>query len=238
MRRVAGADLPSGIAHGFTTRAAGSMAPGGDATVSDLADRWAGAVAALDHRASVDQLVLMSQVHGGDVLEVRAPTGPGTTCAEVDAIVTAVPGLVLAVRVADCVPVLFAAPTAVAAAHAGWRGVAAGVVPATMDALARFADRSAVVAIVGPHISGPAYQVGGEVVAGIEAAGVPRDAFAVPDGDRYRVDLGAAVDVQLRAAGVERVHHLGCCTTEDAFYSYRHDGRHTGRLAGLIGRWT
>ncbi len=157
---------------------------------------------------------------------------------EADAAVTSTPGTVLAILSADCLPVLLAARdgTEVGAAHAGWRGLADGVIEATV--LAMRTPASALVAWLGPAAGPQAYEVGQEVF----------DAFVLPDPDaaiafsstrpgHWRVDLYALARLRLRAAGVGvgRIHGGGLCTISDPqrFYSHRRDAC-TGRLATLV----
>jgi len=239
----------AGVVHGFTTRA-GGVSEGGLATLNlarrpqerDAArvENWRRAIRALHPDLCSEAVALVHQVHGARALVVEAGRGPLEPVGEADALVTTVPGVVLAVRTADCVPVLLAAPGGVAAAHAGWRGTVAGVVPAAVRALceATGADPAEVVAAVGPHIGGDAYEVGPEVVAGLRDAGLPDAAFLRPrPGARDHVDLGGAVEAQLRAAGVPHVDRLGACTFSEArFYSHRRDGASTGRQAALVAR--
>ncbi|MCB9674326.1 MAG: peptidoglycan editing factor PgeF [Alphaproteobacteria bacterium] len=202
-----------------------------------LLENWARVARALDPVWSADQLVLLDQVHGGEVVHARGATGPLATLAAADAVVTDVPGLLLAIRTADCVPVLFAGPGVVGAAHAGWRGVAAGVVPNTVAALGDLgAAPDQLVAAIGPHIGVEAYEVGEEVVRGIEASGVPRERFVLLRA-RPHVDLRAAVVHQLERAGVRVVGHVHRCThTDPDCFSHRRDGPITGRQASVIGR--
>lgn len=234
-----------GIFHGFTTREGGLSAgplaslnlaarPGEDARV--LRENWERVTRALHPDLGADAVALLEQVHGAEVAEVAAPAGPHRVVARADAAVTRVAGIVLAVRTADCVPVLLAAPGAIGVAHAGWRGTVAGVVPAAVRALCDLADLppSEVHAVVGPHISGAAYEVGDEVVRGLRGAGLPEESFLRP---RRHVDLGGAVRAQLHAAGVGRIGSVQGCTARDhRFYSHRRDGPSTGRLAGVIAR--
>lgn len=241
---------PPGVAWGFTDRRGGvAPAPRDSLTLAradglddaTLVENWRRAVAPLGGGATIDDLVLMAQVHGAEVRRVEAATGPLATVGPCDAVVTTVPGLVLAVRVADCVPVLLANARGVAAVHAGWRGVAAGVVPAAVRALARATGLppEAAVAAVGPHVDRPHYEVGDEVVDGLVAAGVPRHvAVPVPPGpgERPHVDLGAAVAHQLREAGVASLGFAGPPTSGPTAFSHRHDGPSTGRQAGLVTR--
>ncbi len=173
-------------------------------------------------------VALMSQVHGCGVLRVATSGMAG----EGDALVTDQRGLLLAVRVADCVPILVAGTHAVAAIHAGWRGLAAGVIAATLDAL----GPGTWTAAVGPCICVDCYEVGPEVVRGI-ANSVPEAVFVRRDfGPRPHADLGAAAAHQLQAAGVDTIDILSTCTRcSSAHWSYREQGAAAGRQAGLVG---
>jgi YfiH family protein len=238
--------LPPGVVHGFTARSGGVAPSPRDAltlarheALDDalVEENWRRALRAIDPGLAVTRLALARQVHGRDVAVVEEPTGPLGHVGEVDALVTTVPGLAIAVRVADCVPVVIGAEGGVAAVHAGWRGAAAGVVGEALHALvaATGVDPSRMGAVVGPHISGARYEVGPEVIDGIAAAGVPTDVFARRGrGDRWLADVGAAVAWQLREAGVGRIDATGGCTTEPRFFSWRTDGPDTGRQAGIV----
>ena len=119
---------------------------------------------------------------------------------------TTVANVVLVVRTADCCPILFACPRGVGVAHAGWRGVAANVAVATLNSLLHESGCAVdeVRAIIGPCISGRSYEVGSEVIAGIENSGVPAEVFAeIRDGSRY-ADIGAAVEHQLKRQGMKK----------------------------------
>lgn len=237
-----------GAVHGFTTRE-GGVSEGGTLNLARrpwerdeaLAENWRRAVRALHPDLAPGAVAVMHQVHGARVLRVDAGLGPLRPVGEADALVTTVRGLVLAVRTADCVPVLLAAPGGVAAAHAGWRGTVAGVVPAAVAALceATGADPASLVAAVGPHVGGDAYEVGPEVVQGLRGTGLSDEVFLRPrPGARDHVDLGAAVEAQLRRAGVPRVDRVaGCTFTDPRFFSHRRDGAAAGRQAGLVARW-
>ncbi len=185
----------------------------------------------LDDFAPDDEFADVRQVHGDtvDVVEERrTPDRP-----EADGIVTTRPGVVLAVRAADCVPVLLADPDAgvIGAAHAGRPGMAAGVVSRTVERM-RALGASDITAWVGPHVCGACYEVPAEMqadVGAIEPASVATTSWGTPS-----LDLGAGVTAQLERAGVTVVD-LGRCTRESPdLYSYRRDGRSAGRLAGLI----
>jgi YfiH family protein len=180
-----------------------------------------------------DRLVWMTQVHGTGVAVIEdAGENP---VADVDALVTAVPGLVLCVLVADCVPVLLADPVAgvVAAVHAGREGVRRGVVPAALAAMTRLGARPAgVEALLGPAVCGADYEVPAAMqaeVARVAPASAVRTRRGTPG-----LDLRAGLAEVLRAAGVGQVVHDPRCTVEDPrLFSHRRDGR-TGRQAGLV----
>lgn len=173
----------------------------------------------------------MSQVHGAAVaLVCDASEAP-----EADAIVTAAPGLALAVAVADCVPVLAHDRTsgAVAAIHAGRRGVRAGVIGAAIAALRAAAPGDAVIeASIGPAICGDCYEVPWEMRE--EVALVVPEARATTAWGTPSLDLGAAVHAQLVAAGVGSIARAGGCTREQSEYFSHRRGGVTGRFAGVI----
>lgn len=181
----------------------------------------------------------LRQVHGTAVLRFHAPpTAQGLEHEPIaDASVTDVPGVVLAILTADCLPVVLAAAdgSEVAAAHAGWRGLADGVLERTVAAMRTPAAR--LVAWLGPAAGPQAYEVGEDV----RAAFVSRDpaaaaAFVATRPGHWRVDLYALARQRLAAAGVipEAIHGGGLCTISDAarFFSHRRD-RRTGRMATL-----
>ncbi|MPZ93669.1 MAG: peptidoglycan editing factor PgeF [Propionibacteriales bacterium] len=178
------------------------------------------------------QVARMNQVHGRDVAVVRAaPAAPDRPRA--DGMVTDQPGLTLVVRVADCVPVLLADPRAglVGCAHAGRPGLAAGVVPRTVEALRELGAQQ-LTAWVGPHVCGTCYEVPEQMQADVGAF-VP-EAVATTAWGTPSLDLGAGVRAQLLAAGCEVVD-AACCTRESPdLYSYRRDGEKSGRSAGLV----
>ncbi len=172
----------------------------------------------------------LRQVHGCDVAEL----GRAAAACEADAAFADTPGQVCAVLTADCLPVLFAdrRGRAVAAAHAGWRGLAAGVLEAT---LARFDDPGEVIAWLGPAIGPAAFEVGDEVREAFLSADPGASGAFVPHRGRWRADLYALARRRLAAAGIGGVYGGGRCTYSEPrhFYSYRRDGR-TGRQASLI----
>ena len=188
---------------------------------------------AAELKVAADRLVWMSQVHGTGVAVVDAPR-PGPV-PDVDAVVTATPGLVLCVLVADCVPVLLADPVAgvVAAVHAGREGVRKGVVPAALAAMVGLGARPAdVTALLGPAVCGACYEVPAAMQAEV-ARVVPGAAVRTRQGTPG-LDLRAGLAEQLGRAGVGQVVHDPRCTLEDRhLFSHRRDGV-TGRQAGLV----
>lgn len=178
-----------------------------------------------------DRLADLQQVHGCDVVRVDEQEAAGRP--DADALVTDRPGVVLAVRAADCVPVLLADPTAgvIGAAHSGRQGLAAGVVPRTV---ARLRDLGAVAvhAWIGPHVCGACYEVPEDLRA--EVTAVEPAAWATTSWGTPALDLGAGVRAQLERAGVSVVDAARCTRESDDLFSYRRDGRSAGRLAGLV----
>jgi len=175
----------------------------------------------------------LRQVHGTRV--VAAPLAEPLP--EADAAWTAQPGVVCVAQAADCLPVLFCADdgSAVAAAHAGWRGLCAGVLEATVAALPVAPAR--LLAWLGPAIGPEAFEVGAEVRAAFVAADPAAAAcfHADPRSGRLHADLFALARQRLARAGVGRVHGGGLSTHADParFYSYRRDGV-CGRMAALV----
>ncbi len=238
-----------GVPNGFTTRVGGcsvgataslNLAVRGGDPPSSVAENWRRVVASVRPDLDVSRLALLHQVHGADVVRVDAPSGPLAVVAEADGAVTIRRDVVLAVRVADCVPILLAAPGGVGVAHAGWRGTASGVLAATVRALcdASGASPGQVRVAIGPCIGAARYEVGDEVVAGIVASGVPPSCFVTmgPRG-RPHVDLVAAVRWQAAALGVAGVEVVAGDTSVDPdLYSHRRDGPETGRFAGVVAR--
>lgn len=185
--------------------------------------------------------VWLRQVHGARVLRLDESLAEGEAPAA-DAVWTDVPGLACTIQVADCLPVLFAAPRAVAAAHAGWRGLAGGVVEAALQALCTGAGCSPVevVAWLGPCIGPRQFEVGSEVRLAFGVAPDEASPYFVPrtaaDGSkRWLADLAGLARLRLQRAGVGRVDGGGWCTVEDRsrFFSYRRDGI-TGRHAAAV----
>ncbi len=174
--------------------------------------------------------VWLRQVHGLEVQDVAS--GPG----EADGGFARRPGIVCAVLTADCLPILLCdrAGTRVAALHAGWRGLANGIVEAGVRALDVRADE--LLAWLGPAIGPEAFEVGPEVRARfLQRDGGAEGAFVPGEGDRWYADLYDLAHRRLQGAGVSAVFGGRWCTFTDArrFFSFRRDGE-TGRMASLI----
>ncbi len=215
-----------GLVHGFEQRASGLPAEtreAGHARVSAELQGLGG------------RLLLLGQVHGAAVAFAPWEGRP-----EADAAVAASPGWLLGIQTADCLPVLLVDPKRrlVAAAHAGWRGTAAGVAGRAVAALvARGSRPEDLVAALGPGIGPCCYEVGDEVRAAFSPSGA---AFFRPGPNgRPHLDLRAANARQLANAGLlpEALHHVADCTRcrADLYPSYRRDGRGAGRMISFVG---
>jgi len=176
--------------------------------------------------------VWLKQVHGTRVVnadEVHA-------IVEADACMTRSAGTVLAIQAADCMPVLLAdrSGSVIAAAHAGWRGLASGVIENAVAAM-KIAPAN-VLAWLGPAISGAAYEVGQDVYDAFTGADpTAATAFVAHGHGKYLVDLYTLARQRLARLGVASVHGGSYCTfgDTDRFYSYRREGI-TGRMVALI----
>jgi len=174
----------------------------------------------------------LKQIHTINVANADHATG----IPEADASVAQLPGKVCAVLTADCLPILLCdrRGTVVAAAHAGWRGLADGVIEATVAAMN--ADPSALLAWLGPAIGRSAFEVGAEVreIFLAHAAGAA-DAFTAHGKDKWLADLYRLARHRLARCGVSQISGGDFCTYRDSerFFSYRRD-RTTGRMASLI----
>jgi YfiH family protein len=181
----------------------------------------------------------LQQVHGSDV--VAAPAGDAVAVA--DGLFTRVPGIACCVLTADCLPVMFAAKSGdeVAVAHAGWRGLAAGIIENTVNSLSSSA--ADLIAWLGPAIGPCHFEVGAGVrTAFLNAAATPAAGEAIEgcfqasrDAGKYRADLYAIARVKLHQLGLQQVWGGDYCTVcdEELFYSFRRDGD-TGRMASII----
>ncbi len=182
----------------------------------------------------------LRQVHGNRVVLLDLPdagvAGVPLAAPEADAGVSRVPGRVSVVLTADCLPVLFCdrAGCCVAAAHAGWRGLVAGVLESTVQAMR--VDPGELLAWLGPAIGPQAFEVGDEVrTAFVDRHPQAVEAFLPRSGHRWLADLYRLARIRLKALGVSAIYGGDHCTfTEnEVFYSYRREGV-TGRMASLI----
>lgn len=242
-------DLPPNVGALATTRKGGvSAAPyddgagAGGLNLGLHVDDLPGAVR--ENRARLQALLpghaaWVSQVHGADVVDASL-VRPGAPVRTGDASFSTTPAAVCAILTADCLPVLFADVDGkvVGAAHAGWRGLAGGVLGATLAAM-RAARAGEITAWLGPAIGPEAFEVGADVRAAFDAvlAGEADGAFKPYPGreGKYLADIYRLARLVLARDGVTRVHGGDRCTFSEAgqFYSYRRD-RVTGRQASLI----
>lgn len=216
-------ELPGGAHALFTTRAHGDLSTMSsehpeqcrrerDRLCEELGLRW---------------LCASHQVHGTAVRRVRSEDGSGGAALALDADghATALREVGVMVLVADCLPVLLASEGAVAALHAGWRGLAAGVLEEGVRAVRELGGGGEVVALIGPAAGPCCYEVGEEVHA---ALGATRR------GGVRNIDLAARAHERLAAAAVSRVQRVGICTICDTrLYSHRREGTRAGRQAGI-----
>lgn len=242
---------PAGVRALCTTREGGvSAAPFDSFNLGDHVRDEPAAVAA--NRAALAGLtaparpVFLQQVHGTAVLPLDTTTPDGRVA---DAALVTTPGVSATIMVADCLPVLFAhgSGRAVAAAHAGWRGLVGGVLEATLQALRAAAGPGEVIAWLGPAIGPTAFEVGEEVRAAFVAADPAAQAHfrehATPG--KWWADLPALARQRLRSAGVASVHgndgSAAWCTVSQPsrFFSHRRDAARlgsTGRFAACVWR--
>jgi hypothetical protein len=186
-------------------------------------------------------LVRVRQVHGSNVVRVTQPAD--ALVGDADALICDVPGLAIGVVTADCLPVLIATPSgAVAAAHAGWRGLAAGVLAATVAALREIApDADRAVAVIGPHVGASCYEVDEPVVRGLAArfGDAVEAAMRESRTSHWKIDLAGLARLDLERAGLasDRIATFAdACTAcdPDRFHSYRRDGPDAGRLVHFV----
>lgn len=242
---------PAGVRALCTTREGGvSVSPFDSFNLGDHVRDESVAVAA--NRAALASLtaparpVFLQQVHGTAVCALDAASPDGVVA---DAALVIAPGVAATIMVADCLPVLFAHASgkAVAAAHAGWRGLVGGVLEATLQALRRAAGPGEVIAWLGPAIGPTAFEVGDEVRAAFVAADPAAQAHfcahTVPG--KWWADLPALARRRLAAAGVASVHGndgtAAWCTVSQPsrFFSHRRDAARlgsTGRFAACVWR--
>jgi YfiH family protein len=222
-------DLPGAHVR-FTTRAGGvSEGPYASLNLGSWTDDDPCAVAENRRRAADDRpLAFGRQVHGTRVLTVDGAT-PGDAIADADGVATAASGVAALVLTADCLPIALATPKAIAMLHAGWKGLADGVLEAGVQAVRALDPAGELAAAIGPGAGGCCYVVGDEVAARFPE--VRRRA------DRT-IDLKAIAARRLRDAGAVEVLDVERCTMcePDIFFSHRASGGLTGRQGGLAWR--
>jgi polyphenol oxidase len=251
-----------GVRHAFSTRLGGVSPPPFDSlnlgnpngcAVQDDYDRiWANYARLLSCIGCPTEPPLrVHQVHGNEVLEVRSGEGFDTAC-KADALVSGDSRRAISVRTADCVPILISSGdgSIVAAVHAGWRGIVAGVIPATLKRIMAAMGKRVLTfrAAIGPCIGMGAFEVGSEVLMEFEKVfGVSFESRgeSLPFGSRLNgidgkghVDLRAAARLQLLECGIDEqyVDSTDRCTVthKDEFFSHRRDHGITGRMAAII----
>jgi polyphenol oxidase len=185
----------------------------------------------LENRAllakEIGPIQYMSQVHGNRVAIIEEVTDEDPTA---DALVTGIPGLSLAVQVADCIPLLLHSDHSVAAVHVGRKGLINGVALAAIEVM-RDMGAAEITAIIGPSICGTCYEVSQEIhdeVVALHPAARAKTAHGTP-----ALDLPAALCVVLAGAGISIVEEFRCTHENADLFSYRRDGV-TGRQAGII----
>ena len=231
-------DLPGGAHALFTTRAHGNLSSvGGDGAEHGLHAREQ-----LRKRLGLGRLVRGYQVHGttvrrvhagGEGREARGEIGTAVDTetqphVEADGQATALRGIGAMVLTADCLPVALGSSGVVAMVHAGWRGLAAGVLEEGVRAVRELGGAGEMVAVVGPGAGPCCYEVGEEVHAAFEGA----HRVGTPSG--RRIDLKAIARDRLLAAGVSEVRDVAVCTIcDERFFSYRREGVRAGRQGGV-----
>ncbi len=230
--------LPPGVRAAMTTRQGGCSIAPYDALnlgthVGDRPEAVAANRLALLRSLGVGVIAWLEQVHGNDVADIDLAGWDSVHRA--DAAIASRPGIAVAIMVADCLPVLMALQDGrrVAGVHAGWRGLANGVIGRTLAAME--APGAEVECWLGPSISAARYEVDATVRSafGTEVS----HCFSATTPGHYLMDLAAIAEVQLRDAGVLHVRHAGRCVFDspEQWFSHRRDGI-TGRCAALIWR--
>ena len=232
---------PSSIGAFVTTRLGGVSAPPYDALnlgahVGDLPENVNANRDLLNQFLPAKPLWL-DQIHSSCV------STPATRLSQADAIVTKEPGQVLAIMTADCLPVLFTSSkgTVIGAAHAGWRGLCAGVLENTVRAMRELLEDSndQILAWLGPAIGPKAFEVGSDVVECFKQSSIvlPQEAFiSIPNRPgKYFANIYLLARSRLESVGLSQISGGNFCTVsqKDQFFSYRRDGI-TGRFASLI----
>jgi len=183
-------------------------------------------------------IVRATQVHGRNVAILREAPGEGATldAGECDVLATPLANVALVVQTADCVPILLRAGNAIGAAHAGWRGSAAGAASAALDVMEELGARpEEIEAWIGPSIGSCCYEVGGDVAAQFAGEFARRDCKG-----KFRLDLAAVNRAALEGRGVRRdaisIHPACTKCGGERYASYRRDGSAAGRMIAMIAR--
>lgn len=221
-----------GVVAGITGKGNGfDMGLRGGGPVGEVLDRW---MRLAEEFPGCDALVTARQVHGTGIAVHGSDPGRGIHLVpDADGHLTARRGLLLTVTVADCVPVYLVAPAhgAIGLLHAGWRGTAGGILPKAVAMLEEFhgVPPSALQVHLGTAISGPAYEVGREVMEGL--------GLAAEGSGPWHADIRAVLRRQAVAAGVGEVSVSGHCTfrQSDRFFSHRASGGRDGRMVAFLG---
>jgi polyphenol oxidase len=226
-------DLPGGAHALFTTRTHGNLSSVG----GDDAEHGLEARERLREHLGISRFARGYQVHGttvqrvcGDQLgdagiETDSESQPGI---EADGQATALSNLGAAVLTADCLPVALGANGAVAMVHAGWRGLAAGVLEEGIRAVRELGGADEIVAVIGPGAGACCYEVGEEVHAACGGA------HRAQSPHTRNIDLKAIARERLQAAGVAEVQDVAVCTIcDERFFSYRREGAHAGRQGAV-----
>ncbi len=215
-------ELPGGGRALFTTRAEGNLST----RRGEGHERGRAARDELCERLGLQWLCASRQVHGAEVQLIRSPTGSLGQAALIDADghATALSGIGAMVLSADCLPVALSCDGAVVMVHAGWRGLAAGVLERGVGALRELGGSGEIGAVIGPGAGVCCYEVGPEVHA----------TFANAHGAGRNIDLRAIARERLLAAGVGQVGDVDVCTIcDERFFSHRREGERAGRQAGV-----
>jgi polyphenol oxidase len=241
-----------GVRHAFSTRIGGISPrpfdslnlgnPNGFAVQDDYERIWANYARLLSCiGCPIEPPLRIHQVHGNEVAEVEIGKNFDTGC-KADALVSRDSHRAISVRTADCVPILLSGADGrvVAAVHAGWRGIVAGIIPAAVKTMTAATNQPAatLLAAVGPCIGMDAFEVGPEVLAEFERALGSKAPARTLAGGKGHVDLRAAARLQLLASGIgeRQIESTDRCTAthENEFFSHRRERGLTGRMAAVI----
>jgi len=195
--------------------------------------------------AKAEKFVMVNQCHGSDILVIDEPNPDYAHFQKIDCdgIITNQPRVMIAVGVADCVPLLLLDPVkrVAAALHAGWKGSAANIAAKGVESLVKLfgSDRSRILAAIGPAIGPCCYEVDKTVCDAFSASGVEwAEVSSEAGAGKWQLDLARVNLLQLLDAGLEsgNIESAGKCVScdHDRFFSYRRDGGETGRQAGFI----